>query len=1487
MDNVNKQLSKHKKFRIDHKKLALISFVLAILIALVVFWWLKLVGITITGDAFCGMTEHVHSDDCYTDRLICDFVETETTTDTTADTTTTAHSTTEATETAETTETTESAETTVATEATESAHVHTDACYEKELVCEKHEHTHTQDCFPDETADVEKVSDWLATFEDVTITNNIPENLVAIARTQIGYTESKDNFAFDDNGNRQGYTRYGEWYGTTHSPWNTTFVSFCLHYSNVKNDDDLKHAGAEAMRQAWKSRFIYSPAEEYTPQTGDIVFFDDDENGLADRVAIVIAPGVTSLTAIIGDSNDAVEVIQIEIDDTILGYGRTGSLNYAKDMNDDPEIVEEPEEETPTPEEEPNIKRPLLMFSASPSSSGNNVISDLTDAVVEVTIYNHGGDEMAEGSQVHVGEYYKIEIEFSEDNTEENWLQFASGTLTYQLPDNLECEPSTEWHSITAKTPVGDIKDVGRYFVHENGLIEVEFYKTSSTDSFVNLYTNVDFTIEFEAIIVSDATKTETNIKFNEEIDFNLDVEVRADLKIEKTAGKYNPEDHTVDYTISVKVDHGVINDFELHDVIYYNSTHTPLRDTILVTEIDGTPLDPQPTIIDNTFDPYANPQAGFSLVGFPPLSSGRELLVTYKSQVKEEYLKNEEVGLWNDAAGVGKLPNGDTIGGNYIGAGTTIRPDQMKKEGKQITIREDDGTVVRLIQWDVDIIQNLTDLHDTLIIDTLQGGMEYYTGKPIYIRRQNKDGTQLSDVYLDWDQITVNGDVMSFQLPDGFHFFITYYTTYDDLLDGEERPFTNTITSHINGEDVEIENTTDVIGMDTLVEKSAYGSDGEYAYFTITANVDAILHNRGNFYISDYQEVWPYWGQTLYIENAPQDMEITATTESGDVVTFTPYVPGGPEENTYILVTPVLDTDSTKPKQYMFKIYFNTSETTNESSKWMLTEDAVLTVKYKIPFSAKTGFEWEGELTGYQTLGDILAEDYELINHTSVTYTEKVDGTADATYAYNPKIDKESHVNADGTINYTVTFTNMIPGTNPLQAYLDQDTQSSYFTDIFDEKLEYVPGSLMVTCYPTWNGDVWFNKYYYPGDIQGNEIRLPAEAFVYHSTHPSYMGWSLLTDCPNFEEYYSTPGIIIGGTYVFTYTLKIKDEYFYTTDYNLLEMDNTAEIIWDENGTSQPSTEHVQFPTGLLDKAMSRRDDKLDFSIYVNRRGLDVIEGSDTLTLTDVMTNNMSIYWDTIQLYYQDDNGDWVNFLSEGSPYTYTASFDQHNNALILHVPDELPIKLDYTTLVTADGWVQVHNTVSIDGKASVSDFADATFQIESHSGSASGSMNQITLIKDDGETKEPLSNVKFYLYGPKSDDQIVVPAGQPATITTELGKTLFYIGTYTTGEDGTTTMRNQYLTEGGPYALVEDAPPPGYIAQEKPTYFYFYKDDPNGIIQTVTTIIAVDNYRYGFVLPETGGTGALPLGIIGAVTMALPIVYSILRRKRERRSY
>ena len=520
-----------------------------------------------------------------------------------------------------------------------------------------------------------------------------------------------------------------------------------------------------------------------------------------------------------------------------------------------------------------------------------------------------------------------------------------------------------------------------------------------------------------------------------------------------------------------------------------------------------------------------------------------------------------------------------------------------------------------------------------------------------------------------------------------------------------------------------------------------------------------------------------------------------------------------------------------------------------------------------------------------------MLLKNYKLANEAYLNYTDIIQAVGSANYEYAPKITKKAVVNKDGTIDYTVVFRNTVPGSGGNEGYLSS-AYSIIFTDTFDEKLEYVEDSLTVTCYDAWRKWLWINKYKYEGEIKGNTISVNATELLfseYNYAEAQYNddGTELWGTWPSYmTNYLSYCNAMKGGEHVFTYTLKLKDEYLNTTEENKFELDNTAELKWDEDNTSGPATETAVIKTGLLDKTVELEDNKLFFNIHVNKNALDILKGSNTLIIEDTMSPNISVYWDSIKFKYEDKTtGAWIDFDSEDSQYTYTVTYDQASNMLTFTLPDSLHIMIDYTTLITESGNVSVNNVVKVDGKASITDLIEATFKVEQYSGGASAYLNSIMLLKQDGNTDIRLPNVTILLYGPVSDTDAVLPDGVEETLTTDDGITLGYIGSYTTGPDGTTKIATQYLAPGGPYALVETTPPPGYMLPDKPTYFYFYEPDPNGVIQTVTTLIAVENYTYGFIFPETGGTGTLPLAIIGVALMAFPILYSTIRRKRERR--
>ena len=276
---IKNHVNKSKKDHSRQKRVMAAFLVLALVVTTAVTWNLHGTGIAFTDQAMCGKEEHTHDDSCYESRLICGQDE-------------------------------------------ESGHVHTEECYEKVLICGKEEHTHTIACYSDIQADLETNDVWEATLP-AELTGNYAENVLAVAESQVGYAESEKNFRIADDGEtKMGYNRYGAWYGNPYGEWNAMFVSFCLHYAGVPENEIPQGAGAYAWAAALKEAGIFAPVADVA--AGDILFFDADGDGNADHVGIVSevvrdeAGEVTTYMVIEGDVDNQVLVTDIAANDSTL-----------------------------------------------------------------------------------------------------------------------------------------------------------------------------------------------------------------------------------------------------------------------------------------------------------------------------------------------------------------------------------------------------------------------------------------------------------------------------------------------------------------------------------------------------------------------------------------------------------------------------------------------------------------------------------------------------------------------------------------------------------------------------------------------------------------------------------------------------------------------------------------------------------------------------------------------------------------------------------------------------------------------------------------------------------------------------------------------------------------------------------------------------------------------------------------------------------------
>jgi len=338
MNARDEYLMLHKTQRERRRQVIVILTVFSVMVAVIVFWWLKLTGVTVTGEAFCNNAEHIHGSSCYEYTLIC---------------------------------TDESEE-----------HEHTADCMEQTLICEKDEHVHTSECYSNPEADKETAEDWESSFEKSELTASAKNNILYIASTQVGYTESTLNYETDENGVQHGYSRYGEWYGNPYGDWSAMFVSFCLNYADVEDSDLLQNSGAEAMRLQWTEEGLFEEAAFHTPEKGELVFLDTDADLSADAVGIVKDYTDGVVTAIFGDWENAVSEVALTDVSLILGFGLTESLTVT--LQEIPEetteaVLEEETTETKAPETELTAEEKLERFEESLDESTKNDLNELSD----------------------------------------------------------------------------------------------------------------------------------------------------------------------------------------------------------------------------------------------------------------------------------------------------------------------------------------------------------------------------------------------------------------------------------------------------------------------------------------------------------------------------------------------------------------------------------------------------------------------------------------------------------------------------------------------------------------------------------------------------------------------------------------------------------------------------------------------------------------------------------------------------------------------------------------------------------------------------------------------------------------------------------------------------------------------------------------------------------------------------------------------------
>lgn len=176
--------------------------------------------------------------------------------------------------------------------------------------------------------EIETPAEWEATMSQIELSGDWREDILAIARTQLGYHESNRNFIVCEDGIVRGWTRYGALSGTPYEDWCAMFVSFCLEYAEIPAADYPRDSGCESWRKAMDALGAFESRQSgYEPQPGDLVFFNRDEERDADHMGIIESVGAGWINVIEGNSESQVRTQGYALnDDQIIGYGNTTKL---------------------------------------------------------------------------------------------------------------------------------------------------------------------------------------------------------------------------------------------------------------------------------------------------------------------------------------------------------------------------------------------------------------------------------------------------------------------------------------------------------------------------------------------------------------------------------------------------------------------------------------------------------------------------------------------------------------------------------------------------------------------------------------------------------------------------------------------------------------------------------------------------------------------------------------------------------------------------------------------------------------------------------------------------------------------------------------------------------------------------------------------------------------------------------------------------------
>lgn len=1383
-------------------------------------------------------------------------------------------------------------------------HEHTYSCYP--LICTLTEHTHELQCYSDPNADVENRQVWEATMQNVELTGDWCADVVAIAESQLGYTESTRNYQVGADNAIYGYTRYGDWYGSPYGDWCAMFVSFCLDYAQVENFP--QEANCPAWVSKLQEREMYAEAEGYIPAAGDVIFFDWNANGLSDHMGIVAKVDGQTLKTIEGNTQNAVRYVNYDINDpTILGYGflpvnaeekaaevswdsllnilicgtpahthadscydAEGQLLCAQQAHIHTIACADPSSPVGYVGTTTTMWARFALRTSGDMTYHTDVAPMLSKIVIvddnETTIYNSEDDSGSK--EITLGDMYQVTIQFQETTTD----QFSNTEkLYYQIPDFLVSNDVNNG-IITDKS--GNI--VAHYTIHGNQLIV-----TQDTDFFA-IHNDSSFEIAFDAEAVFTTDSDKLDVDFSDQYQITLNTKENGTINSKKELVSYDPLTRTITYKCTTTAHGGTVNLSEISDWWWFEGVKPGdvTISGITLTDGNGNNVTDQWNIVINL------PGSSIWMAPWPNnspyyLDHGESITMTYQVHLANDLTEN--FNFQNTYTSSGTFNSNPLY--DEASIVTPITFTNIEKSGVYVT-EDVNGETLDALEWTVEVANQKKET--ITITDQLGERQTFCTHQPIKVKAVKEDGTKES-IDIPWTEVKRNDANTRFELtlPGGYvEYELVYYSHYElEANNPDIQIFENTVTTNIYIGDIPTTGTgsVGVLGVPPGINKQITASDDQWLTYSVECFMPGILNNRTSVILYD---TLASWGATDgFIRNDPDNLTVTVTPVGGDAYQLVPYT-GQATDGTYLM-----DYDGQS-----FTMYFNTSQAQSASSVWKCDTDSTLTVSYRVSLDSPMLDSWGGEENG-ETLRQFLERTGQKVyNEAQLNYSPTDFIFTSVTYVPPkepaPPLTKTGKLveGQDGVYEYSVwfnagedqssIFSQVIEGNNAVN-----DVAELTLTDTFDSRMEYVEGSLQVSIWGYWNHEELVLNYS-PKDNSIPKLKPLADGKMEMTVSASDLigqeGSTWLTGKPLL---YALKYLPEGYQYEFTYKLRVKDEVKKTSTDGVLELDNSATIDWTESTGPKsvgPAESEVLYDTGILDKTMHTDEDRdlVNVSIMINHNALDLAPGSETYVLHDKMSANLMLVYNSLTIEILDQNG---NVTETRTPQSCDFTYDPTENEMTFTMPDSKIIRLKYDCRVNDTGGqtVDVGNRVWLEGYSSIQDVVNAEFHVRDHTGSADASSKSFILQKQDRNTLRVLPGVSFKLYGDTE---------RTGSDTIQFGtKTLYYYETFTTAENGMIEVAETQLSAGHLYALVEVAPPEGYMPLEEPYVFYMVYVPAGGIagvdVVAEGALVVIQNTPIGYELPETGGAGNYWYTMAGLLLMLTSTAYLLYRYKKRRK--